>query len=383
MGDVVTLFKKFDGWFHQIIFNNKNIPTKVYDTKIAFGDIFLNELCLFIKEMLNLNFNVYILKNIPADKMILDENGWNFLKNLKKTSALKDTHISSNIEFLQKSQALDLEFISSNFEIESLVWSSRIDDNNYWFDLILVTKPNFNLANFIKNSFNSIKIYNIIHITFNNLSVDYIKNMFIIEDLSNTLFKFDYINTKNDTDYVNKKIKKNKNAIIENNIYSQMGVHWLVFNTNLNKKKKIISFFEESFYIIDTADKKNFKWLDGFDLSSEDEFEKKFDYEFEKKLEERLEKEIKELEKEIKKLKGLKVGLKKKLIENCREDLREELIEELEEEELKEKLRNGCEDLENFALELKSSKQLDFFINFDLKNYNNNYFSFKKFSSKK
>ena len=160
---------------------------RLYDTsKCGCEEIFWCEMGVFFEYMVNQNLKIYYVKSSPKHNTFYTEECFNFFKNYRSTHVYND--MPDNLKKLRELQLNDLMYFYENLILESFHIISKIKNNKYYYDMVIITKPDFIINDFFKINFNTINIESISPIFFENITYDYMKKLFNFEELDSYAF---------------------------------------------------------------------------------------------------------------------------------------------------------------------------------------------------
>lgn len=159
----------------------------MYDhNKYGCEDIFQNEIGIFLEYMINQNLKVYYVKSSPNHNIEYNQECFNFFKNFKIDP--ENTVMPKNIKNLRELQSNDLIYFYDNLILESFFVISKIKNKKYFYDMLIVVKNNFNINDFYKINFNTIKIESITPIFYENITYNYMQQIFNFDELNSYFF---------------------------------------------------------------------------------------------------------------------------------------------------------------------------------------------------
>jgi hypothetical protein len=173
---------------------------RLYDeSKFGVDSVFPSEMFFFYQNAVKNNYKIFKFNCEPNHSIIFSEKELDYL-NIVTSQLLYDSKKkiilkSKNINKIKKYQLHDLNKIYSlaieNDSIGSIFTLTKNVNNSYCFDLILITKNNFNLNDFLKLEFNIIKIISVNEISKTSINFEEIKKL---HDYLNSPFKDNFIN---------------------------------------------------------------------------------------------------------------------------------------------------------------------------------------------
>ena len=110
--------------------------------------MFWNETGFFLEYMLNQNLKIYYITSSPKHSIDYTEECFEFFKNYKTTRVY--SYMPDNLKKLRELQSDDLIYFYDNLLFESLHTISKIKNNKYYYDMLIVVKSDFDLTNFYK-----------------------------------------------------------------------------------------------------------------------------------------------------------------------------------------------------------------------------------------
>jgi len=186
-----------NSWIHEnVVINEKNI--RLYNTGLyGCEQIFYNEVGHFFLSMLGKNLKMYYIKSSPKHNIVYNQDCFNFFKLFRET---RDNNLimPENLKKLREMQCEDLMNFYDNLILESFWIISKIENNLYFYDIIIITKDSYNINDFFKIDFNVIHVESITPIYNYNINYCTMQQWFNFEELSS--YNFCYILTQ---DYYN------------------------------------------------------------------------------------------------------------------------------------------------------------------------------------
>jgi hypothetical protein len=209
---------------------------RLYDeSKFGVDSVFPSEMFFFYQNAVKNNYKIFKFNCGPNHSIIFSKEELNYLNTATKQLIYNEEQKiileSINIEKIKKYQLADLNKLYSlainNKNIGSIFTLTKNINGVYCFDLILITKSNFNLNDFLKLEFNIFKIISVNELSTMPINFDEIKKL---HNYLNLFFKDNFVSyednekpnenlftTKEYLDYINQ-INLLKNFSNENKI---------------------------------------------------------------------------------------------------------------------------------------------------------------------
>lgn len=173
-------------WIHQnVVINNKK--WRLYDhNKYGCEHIFQNEMGQFFEYMVNQDLKIFYVKCSPKHDIKYTDECFYFFKIKRNNS--NDATMPENLKKLRELQCSDLMYFYKNLILESFHIFSKIENDKYFYDIIIIVKNNFDINKFYKINFNIITIETITPIFYQNITYNYMQKIFDFEKLDKCAF---------------------------------------------------------------------------------------------------------------------------------------------------------------------------------------------------
>ena len=173
-------------WIYKNIFL-ENKEWRLYDTsKYSCENIFHNEMGWFFEYMINQNLKIYYITCSPTHNVIYTDECYGFFKSFKIDP--ENTIMPENLKKLRELQSNDLMYFYENLILESFYIISKIKNNLYYYDMLICVKQDFDVNSFFKINFGTVKIESITPIFYENITYNYMQQIFDFEELSSYHF---------------------------------------------------------------------------------------------------------------------------------------------------------------------------------------------------
>ena len=176
-------------WIHKnIIIKGEN--KRAYDINLHSSEqMFHNEIGMFFEYMVDQNLKAYYITCSPKHDILYDKECVDFFKNLNYFKNIlrlpENVVIPQNVQKLRELQSNDLMYFYDNLILEFFFIISKIKNKKYYYDMVIFIKQDFDVNDFLKINFNIINIEFIKHVFFENITYNYMQQIFNFTELSN------------------------------------------------------------------------------------------------------------------------------------------------------------------------------------------------------